>query len=147
MNVVLATQVLCEFCINMDLQTLSLLENQVLIFINKQHVLPFALNIKNGLLRTGNALFRVMKPLSFLASAEVPYDYGETVERLMTKPVFKIDGKASLNLCSRVVLAGTKRDLVISRQQRLLRSVSRLIKSWMSLIILLKISLKLNSRY
>jgi hypothetical protein len=95
MNVVLATQVLCEFCINIDLQTLSLLKNQVLIFINKQHVLPFALNIKNGLLRTGNALFRVIKPLSFLASAVVPYDYGKTVERLTTKPVFKIDGKAS----------------------------------------------------
>jgi hypothetical protein len=53
------------------------------------------LNIKNGLLRTGNALFRVIKPLSFLASAVVPYDYGKTVERLTTKPVFKIDGKAS----------------------------------------------------
>jgi hypothetical protein len=77
--------------------------------------LPFTLNIKNRLLRTENALFRVIKPLSFLASAEVLYDYSKTVERLMTKPVFKINGKASLNLCSRVVLAGIKRDLVISR--------------------------------
>jgi hypothetical protein len=91
--------------------------------------LSFALNIKNRLLRTGNALFRVIKPLLFLASAEVLYDYSETVERLIIKPVFKIDRKASLNLCSRVVLAGIKRDLIISRQQRLLRSVSRLIKS------------------
>jgi hypothetical protein len=108
---------------------LNLLENRVLNLINEQHALPFVLSIKNGLLRTGNALFRVMKPLSFLVSAEVPYDSGETVVRPITKPVFEIDRKASLNLCSEVVLAGIKRDLVISGQQRLLRSVSRLTKS------------------
>jgi hypothetical protein len=94
---------------------LSLLENQVLIFINKQYILPFILNIKNGLLRIKNALFRVIKPLLFLASAEMLYDYSKTVERLITKPVFKINRKASLNLCSRVVLAEIKRDFVISR--------------------------------
>jgi hypothetical protein len=41
------------------------------------------------------------------------YNYSETVEGLIIKPVFKINKKASLNLYSRVILAGIKRDLII----------------------------------
>jgi hypothetical protein len=98
--------------------------------------LSFVLSIKIGLLRTGNALFRVTKPLLFLVNAEALYGYGEIVVRSIIKPVSEIDRKAFLSLCSEAVLAGIKKDLVISGQQRLLRSVSRLIKSWMSLIML-----------
>jgi hypothetical protein len=87
------------------------------------------LSIKIGLLRTGNTLFRVTKSLSFLVNVEVLYGYGEIVMRPMIKPVSEIDGKAFLSLCSGAVSAGIKKDLVISEQQRLLRSMSRPTKS------------------
>jgi hypothetical protein len=71
----------------------------------------------------------VTKPLLFLVNTETLYGYGEIVVRPIIKPVSEINRKAFLSLCSKAVLAGIKKDFVISRQQRLLRSVSRLIKS------------------
>jgi hypothetical protein len=85
---------------------LNLLKNQVLILINKQHVLSFILSIKIRLLRTGNVLFRVIKPLLFLVNTEALYGYSEIVVRPIIKPVSKINKKAFLSLYSRAVLAG-----------------------------------------
>jgi hypothetical protein len=60
-------------------------------------------------------LFRATKPLLFLVNAEALYGYSKIVVRPMTKPVFKINRKAFLSLYSRAVLAGIKKDLVISK--------------------------------
>jgi hypothetical protein len=61
-------------------------------------------------------LFRVIKPLLFLVNAETLYGYSKIVVRPIIKPVSKINRKAFLSLYSRAVLAGIKKDFVISRQ-------------------------------
>jgi hypothetical protein len=76
-------------------------------------VLSFILSIKIRLLRTRNALFRVIKSLLFLVKAETLYGYSKIVVRPIIKPVFKINKKAFLSLYSKAVLAKIKKDLII----------------------------------
>jgi hypothetical protein len=45
------------------------------MLINKLLVLSSILDISTGLLKTRNALFRVIRPLLFLANVEALYDY------------------------------------------------------------------------
>jgi hypothetical protein len=45
------------------------------MLINKLLVLPSILDISIRLLKTRNVLFRVIRPLLFLANAEALYDY------------------------------------------------------------------------
>jgi hypothetical protein len=45
------------------------------MLINRLLVLSSVLDISTGLLKTGNVLFRVIRPLLFLANAEALYDY------------------------------------------------------------------------
>lgn len=82
-----------------------------------------------GLLKTGNALFGVIRPLLFSANAEALYVYRERLERLINILVFDDNGKASLNLYSGAVLAGIRRDSVISGLKRQLKNANRPTKS------------------
>jgi hypothetical protein len=77
--------------------------------------LSFILNIKIRLLRTRNALFRIIKPLLFLVNTETLYSYSKIVVRPIIKPVFKINRKTFLSLYSKAILAEIKKDLIISR--------------------------------
>ena len=62
--------------------------------INGQHAMPFTLSISTRLLKTGNALFRVMRPLLFLINAEALYEFGGPVIRRIKKAAFREDKKA-----------------------------------------------------
>jgi hypothetical protein len=99
------------------------------MLINKLLILTFVLSISTGLLKTGNALFRAMRPLLFLANIEALFDYDAQAARHTKKPVFDRDGRASRNLCSGAVLVGIRRVLITFRLQRRLINVLLLIKS------------------
>jgi hypothetical protein len=89
MSRVLALQVLYEFCINKASLTANPLENLILIGINEQHVLRSTLFMSIGLLKTGNALFRAMRPLLFLVNAEGLYGFSEILMRELDRTVIR----------------------------------------------------------
>jgi hypothetical protein len=60
-------------------------------------------------------LFRVIKPLLFLVSIEILYSYSKIVVRSIIKSISKINRKTFLSLYSRAVLAGIKKNLIISK--------------------------------
>ena len=62
--------------------------------INELPVWSFILSIKIRLLKTKNALFRVIRPLLSLVNAEALYDFDGPVTRPMRKPAFREDKKA-----------------------------------------------------
>jgi hypothetical protein len=61
---------------------------------NKLLILSSVLDISTRLLKTRNALFRVIRPLLFLANAEALYDYSMQVVRHIKRHVFNKDKRA-----------------------------------------------------
>ena len=94
--------------------TLNQLENLVLIFNNVQHDLSSVLNIKIELLRIGNTLFKVMRPLLFLINVERLYVYDDDLTRRTIEQLFETNERDSQNSCSGIVLVEIEKVLVIS---------------------------------
>ena len=109
--------------------------------------MSFVLNIKIGLLRIGNALFGVMRPLLSLVNTEGLYAYGDGLTKHTIEQLFEIDGRDSQNSCSGVVLVGIEKVLVISGLQKQLQNVNRLTKNLLTLTKRSERSCKCHERY
>jgi hypothetical protein len=82
-------------------------------------------------LRTGNALFEVLRPLLFLIIIKAHYAYNEIIKRRTIILLFEINKRGSLNSYFRAVLVKTKRGPIIFELRRLLKRRNKLKRSLM----------------
>jgi hypothetical protein len=107
----------------------NLLENPILIIYNEKRAYTSIFNINIGLLRTENALFRVIRPLLFLIIIKAQYTYSETARRRTIILLFEINRRGSLNSCFRAVSIRTRRGPIIFGLRRLLKRRNKLRRS------------------